>query len=77
MNARAQVRSSSVRPTSGLCRTIRRVSHYVPLTVSDDGDDHEMGQDFGNSLTRAGDRIAGFAFGAGILAAAWAAWLLI
>jgi hypothetical protein len=51
--------------------------HGFSHLVSDGGDDHEMAEDFGNSLARAGDRAIGFVAGAGILAAAWAIWMLI
>jgi hypothetical protein len=33
-----------------------------------------MAEEFGNSLARAGDRMMGFAVGAGIIATVWAAW---
>lgn len=45
--------------------------------VGDFGDDHEMGEDSGNSLARAGDRLIGFAAGAGVLALAWVMWTLL
>lgn len=53
-------------------------AHYrVPGLIGDCGDEHEMAEEFVNSLTRAGDRLVGFVVGAGVLAAAWALWLLI
>ena len=69
-------------PVSRLKRTIAPgpfapTRHDSGPLVSDAGDDHEIAEDFGNSLTRAGDRIAGFVFGAGLLALAWALCLLI
>lgn len=57
-------------------RTARTRSWASDL-VSDFGDDHEMGQDFGESVTRASDRALGFVFGAGVLALAWAVWNLV
>jgi hypothetical protein len=49
----------------------------TPDLVSDWGDDHEMAEEFGNSLARASDRLAGFVSGALILGLIWVAWLLI
>jgi hypothetical protein len=45
--------------------------------VSDAGDEHEMNEDFGKALARAGDRLGGFAMGAGLLAAAWVIGILV
>lgn len=77
MNANVHVPASYLKSEPGLRRGIQPVRHYVPLLVSESGDDHEMGQDFGESLTRAGDRVAGFFFGAGVFAVLWAVCLLI
>jgi len=62
---------------SGMSLARGQVRRIASPLVSDWGDDHEMTQEFGNSLARAGDRVIGFAAGAGILAIAWAVWMLI
>ncbi|MGD0189533.1 MAG: hypothetical protein ABSD74_02205 [Rhizomicrobium sp.] len=48
----------------------------APDLVADLGDDHEMTEQFGNSLARAGDRVIGFVTGAAILAFAWLIWTM-
>ncbi len=75
MNAGVHLPLSCLKPAQGPRRSA--LPQYGDALVSDLGDDHEMAEDFGNSLARAGDRIAGFVFGAGLLAFAWAVWLLI
>jgi hypothetical protein len=69
------------KPFSQAARELNRVPRQMWRTaaamVSDAGDEHEMAEEFGNSLARAGDRVVGFAAGAGIIAAAWLVWMLI
>jgi len=45
--------------------------------VGDDGDDHELGEAFGTSFERAGDRLAGFGMGMVVFAAALAVLFLV
>jgi hypothetical protein len=54
----------------------RPAKRFAPSIVSDSGDDHEMAEEFGNSLARAGDRVIGFATGIAVLGFAWAIWFL-
>jgi hypothetical protein len=75
LSTRLHVREPFLRPARAMTRVSRPVWHSA--LVSDAGDEHEMAEEFGNSLARAGDRIAGFAVGAGIIAAAWFVWMLI
>jgi hypothetical protein len=55
----------------------RPVWRGAPALVADLGDDHEMTEQFGNSLARAGDRVIGFIMGAAILAFAWLIWTMV
>jgi len=74
MDRSLQINSLNLRP-------MRRMSghsrHDFSLVIPDGGDDHEIAEAFGNSLTRASDRIVGFLAGAGVLAVAWVVWVLI
>jgi hypothetical protein len=55
----------------------RHVWRGAAALVADLGDDHEMTEQFGNSLARAGDRLIGFVMGAAILAFAWLIWTMV
>jgi hypothetical protein len=69
------IRGPFTRPAQGASLFSREA--FRPALVSDWGEDHEMTEDFGNSLARTGDRMVGFVAGAAIFAMVWAAWMLI
>jgi hypothetical protein len=75
LSTRLHVREPFRRPLRDMNRVSRQM--WRTALVSDAGDEHEMAEEFGNSLARTGDRVAGFAVGAGIIAAAWVVWMLI
>ena len=75
LSTRLHVREPFRRPMREMSRVSRPM--WRTALVSDAGDEHEMAEEFGNSLARAGDRVVGFAMGAGIIAAAWLVWMLI
>jgi hypothetical protein len=77
MGRSLQISAPFLGAASGMSLPRRQAWRTASPLVSDWGDDHEMTQEFGNSLARAGDRVVGFAAGAGILAIAWAVWMLI
>ncbi len=70
-------------PNPILGRAAMRMNRSLPAwrgasaIIVDSGDDHEMAEEFGNSLARAGDRLVGFVVGAGLFAIAWALWTIV
>lgn len=77
LGTRLHVREPFSHAAHGINRVPRQMWRTAAAMVSDAGDEHEMAEEFGNSLARARDRLVGFAVGAGIIAAAWFVWMLI
>jgi hypothetical protein len=73
VDSQQRTRSQLVRRVSGTTASGPQEASFL---VSDCGDEHEMTGDFGESLARAGERLAGFVVGVGFLMLAWAIWLL-